>query len=318
MSKIIHSFWSRPLRAAGGPTLYAGSWKSPRSHLHSWVLSAMRAKESHGNITLVTDTEGARLLVDRLGLPYDDVKVTLDAADAEAPPELWAYGKLLAYEQQDEPFLHIDADVYLWKRLPDDLLNGRVVVQSTEGDSEFTFMDGVYLRPRARLNGLSVAKPDSWNKVDITKAYNCGIFGGTDMEAIRGYVAEAKKFVRDCAAFGWRNLKIPTQSMNVIFEQLTLYTYMAAHDVPVSQLYDPEQHPDAEVRAMGLGYTHMMGHKSGVVDPNVLDRLAARVRNEYPEQHERIERLFAPPVKLSSPVRKCGACARRAAARKRS
>jgi len=61
---------------------------------------------------LVTDTEGARLLVDKLGLRFTTVMTTLTALD-DADPEWWVLGKLWAYRAQTEPFVHLDNDVFL-------------------------------------------------------------------------------------------------------------------------------------------------------------------------------------------------------------
>lgn len=312
MSKIIHSFWSRPMRAAGGPDRFAGGWRTPRHHLQSWVLSAMTARQSHGRIELVTDRAGERLLVDSLAIPYDNVQVTLDSADSEAPSELWAYGKLLAYEQQEEPFLHIDGDVYLWKKLPQKVLSHRMIAQSREAEPHTNYMHTVYVASRRSLVKSGVTLPASWSFPD-TKAYNCGVMGGTDIDAIRRYVGEAKQFVRDCREYGWNRLGVSTASMNVMVEQLTMYTFAARHNIPVGLLFeDFDVAGSHENRSRELGYTHMMADKNA--SAGVLQRLSERVQRDYPEQFDRIERLLAPAKAIASSST-CKPCARKAARR---
>ena len=43
-----------------------------------------------------------------------------------------ALGKLIAYSIQDGPFVHIDNDVFLWKPLPQELLQAPVFAQCPE------------------------------------------------------------------------------------------------------------------------------------------------------------------------------------------
>jgi hypothetical protein len=60
---------------------------------------------------------------------------TLDSVDAG----WWALGKLVAYSLQDRAFVHLDADVFLWKPLPTRLISAPVFAQCPErhglGDS---------------------------------------------------------------------------------------------------------------------------------------------------------------------------------------
>ena len=107
--RAVWSLWSKPMHGA-----YRGGWPSLHHHLLSWVLSVETCRRFFDGAHLVADNEAATLLVDRLGLEFDTVSLELDALDT-ADPDLWALGKLHAYRAQTEPFLHIDADVYMWK-----------------------------------------------------------------------------------------------------------------------------------------------------------------------------------------------------------
>ena len=42
------------------------------------------------------------------------------------PRQFWAYGKILAYNEQDVPFVHVDNDVFLWDPLPDRILKAKL------------------------------------------------------------------------------------------------------------------------------------------------------------------------------------------------
>src|ERR1700733_2703918 len=109
--RAVWSFWSRPYQAHTGQR-----WSSPMHHLLAWGLSLDTARRHYPETVLVTDSAGKQLLVDRLGLGFKSVSTELDRL-AGADPAWWALGKLVAYSLQDQPFVHIDSDVFLWKSL---------------------------------------------------------------------------------------------------------------------------------------------------------------------------------------------------------
>lgn len=92
-------------------------WPSEKHHLCSWVLSVETARQHYPDTWLVTDDAGARLLVDGLGLQFKRVTTDLNAL-AQHDPDWWALGKICTYRLQTEPFVHLDSDSFLWKRLP--------------------------------------------------------------------------------------------------------------------------------------------------------------------------------------------------------
>src|SRR5947209_1763213 len=95
VDRAVWSFWSRPFA-----TYYHRSWADDLFHLLSWVLSFRTASCHVGSTALVTDDDGARLLVDRLALPFDHVSTSLNTIPEEYE-RWWALGKLYAYRQQD-------------------------------------------------------------------------------------------------------------------------------------------------------------------------------------------------------------------------
>src|SRR5512144_869064 len=113
--RAVWSFWSKPYAAHR-----VRVWASEKHHRLSWILSLERARRHYRPTVLYTDDDGVRLLVDGLGLDFDAVHTTLNALSA-TDPEWWALGKLYAYRSQSEAFVHVDNDVFLWKRLPTEL-----------------------------------------------------------------------------------------------------------------------------------------------------------------------------------------------------
>ena len=110
--KAIWSFWSKPFLAQRKAT-----WSSEKHHLLAWVLSLETAKQHYTETSLCTDDARARLLVEELGLSFTQVSTALNSL-AHLNPEWWALGKLYAYHQQNEPFVHIDNDVFCGSGYP--------------------------------------------------------------------------------------------------------------------------------------------------------------------------------------------------------
>jgi len=191
--RIVQSLWTGPAKSLGPLAEFRGGWPTAQLYWYSWALSCLQAHKTHGRVDLVTDSDGARLLVDRLELPYHNVSTHLD--EVHAHPGLWAYGKIVAYGIQETPFIHIDADVYLWKRLPKEFLNAELLVQSLEqGNSEWYYT--YYGRYREEIEKCLPLIPSSWKKfAGECSAFCMGIFGGTDLEAIRQYVHQVQQLV---------------------------------------------------------------------------------------------------------------------------
>src|SRR5262249_39056566 len=113
LMRAVWSFWSTPYHAH-----YHRVWHNARHHLLSWGLLGGEACRHYPDTSLVTASEGAGLLVDRLALPFRHVDLRLDRLDPSCDEEWWVLGKLMAYAAQTAPFLHLDNDVVLWRPLP--------------------------------------------------------------------------------------------------------------------------------------------------------------------------------------------------------
>ena len=103
--RIVQTFWS------GGKSLLQDGfgWLHPEYNLMSWALSCLSLREHYDEVALYTDSEGKRILIDKLHLPYTEVNVIFD--DFPCLPQHWALAKIKTYSIQTRPFLHVDGDV---------------------------------------------------------------------------------------------------------------------------------------------------------------------------------------------------------------
>ena len=174
--RCIWSFWSKPFQMHCHKT-----WASEKHHLLAWILSVETARRHYPETVLYTDDEGARMLVDGLGLSFSEVSTALnDLHDAD--PEWWVLGKLHAYRAQKKPFIHIDNDAFLWQPLAPDIAAASVFTQSPEW---FPFDGESWYRPRFYdqcLREQGGWMPDEWCwyiERGMGEAVACGVLGGS-------------------------------------------------------------------------------------------------------------------------------------------
>src|SRR3712207_6765809 len=182
--RAVWSFWTRPFRAH-----HHQLWPSEAHHLLAWVLSVQTARRHFRSTSLVTDDDGARMLVDGIGLQFDHVSTELNVL-ADEDPDWWCLGKLYAYRAQNEPFVHIDSDCFLWSPLPERLRAADLVAQHPEW---FPYDGPSYYRPgvlEAAVDDVGGWLPDALRRYASVRGgggVNCGIMGGRRVDFIREY-----------------------------------------------------------------------------------------------------------------------------------
>lgn len=80
---------------------------------------------------MITDLKGNETLIKLLKLPYDTVRIELDSLN-HYHEDLWALGKIYSYGIQNEPFIHVDSDVFVWKKFDKSILETNLIAQNIE------------------------------------------------------------------------------------------------------------------------------------------------------------------------------------------
>ena len=253
--KIYHSFWDKGYRNID-ENLY---------NMHK--LSVLTALKSHGNIHLITTSRGWQFLGD---LPYTSIQL-FDSEIPEKYNRIWGISKLYAYKQinkKNEPFLHIDYDVFLFKTLPDEILNGGVICQNIEDEK---MVSSSYEINKFQNN---CKNKYIYNK-DVNYAYNTGIFGGNDNKVIDFYLDEAFKILFDnenqdywLSPDLYDNYWIYTS----MIEQFWLSQCLNHLNFKPTLLFDtflPEN------ISKELGYTHLMAAKNDIY---IQDKIKNKIR----------------------------------------
>jgi hypothetical protein len=292
--RAVWSFWSEPFR-----THYASVWGTPLNHALAWVVSVLSAARHYPETVLVTDSAGAKLLVDRLGLPIVEVSTALDRLRGH-DPRWWMLGKLVAYARQEAPFVHIDTDAFLWKPLPARLETAPVLAQHPEhyGPEQQVYRPHEVEQAFAATGGVL---PVEWqwarSQGPDLNAENCGILGGRDVAFLRHYAETALSVIErpeNAAAWARHADKWP---FTYIVEQFLLSAYLGYHrsnphspfkGVRCEYLFHSWEEARNQNQAAKLGYTHLMAYSKRA--PDVMRRLTERVRRDWPEYYRRCVR----------------------------
>lgn len=283
--KIVHSLWSKPALLEKGIQGIRGSFPTPTHYWASWAYSALTAHKHFGEVELIADTKAAKVLADYLKLPYTSVRIELDGLD-DVNPKFWAFGKIVAYSLQEQPFYHIDSDAYIMKPFPDDLLTAPLVVQNYEstGNREKKYSMGPYISA-GPINDLLPYKPDGWGeRFNDYRSYNMGIFGGTDVAEIQSYAAQVIRMVRgdeNRAAWGNLTASVDGHWANVIFEQQAAYCYFQSKGKEPRPVWVEGTNP----MKVDMGFVHLMARRSKA---DVAQRLLDRLQSQFPEYYDRV------------------------------
>jgi hypothetical protein len=294
--KAVWSFWTKPYLAHRN-----SSWPSDKHHLCAWVLSVEMAKQHYPDTWLVTDDAGARMLVDRLGLQFTRVSTELNAL-AKHDPDWWNLGKIHAYHLQMEPFVHIDSDVFLWKRLPPRLEHADVFAQNPNPLSAST----PYYRPEQLERALSPATdgwlPDQWHwyrqTIKYQRAEACGIVGGNRMDLFNSFAEASLRLINDPR--NQHKLKsLPSKGMHcLLIEEYLLAAFVEYYrttaalpkgGIRIEYLFNSDTERWNPDHAAQAGFTHLVAGAKR--NPRFADRLENRVRRDYPELYERCCRV---------------------------
>ena len=287
----VWSFWTKPYLSAR-----RSGWYSEWHHWLAWGLSVYAARQHYPNTCLVTDDEGARILVDALQLPFCHVSTALNALRNE-DPEWWALGKIAAYRRQRDPFVHVDADVLLWKPLARALERADVFAQNPE-----PIIRGASCYRPEELESAIRAVANSWlprewisySRSPSPRAECCGIFGGQRLDFIRHYANAAFKLVTNSLNRAALNSLAGKDGHMILIEQYLLTACIEYYrrrscspyrQIEIRYVFDTIEDAYNPRLATEAGFTHLAADaKRSAQNCHYLER---RVQRCLPHHYER-------------------------------
>lgn len=186
------------------------------------AISVYFLNKHYNQAHLITNEYGAELFKD-LGFTSIDIELEKYTKIFKEYKDIWSLGKLFAYVHicnKNEPFLHIDNDVFLIEPLPQDLISKDVFAQNLEEDG-FNFYE---------MEIFYESCPNKYfmeNRYEDLGVANLGVFGGQDVDFIKNYAKAAIDLILDKQnSHFWKNINFPeVWQKAAVAEQYTLSQY---------------------------------------------------------------------------------------------
>jgi len=267
-------------------------WAAPEYHLISWALSCLQLYKIYGNVSLYGNAPAARLLIDTLQLPYTKAYLTHDELIL-FHPDLWALSKIHTYSLQEQPFLHIDSDAFVFQPFDSKLLSGELIAQNVEVATDYYYFPEQKKLMQHFTFFPPCVKRDFESGIPI-QAVNAGILGGRHLSFFHDYAALAFDYVRKNA----NEIKYVNASFfNIFVEQHLFYALAKERHIPVNVLFERIIN-DNGYRNLGdfhevpfdKSYLHLIGAYKR--DELTCTRMATKLRELHPDYYERIIALF--------------------------
>jgi len=272
LTKLVQTLWIDNLEKL------SGGWLDTRFHLMSWALSACSLSKFYPNIELITDNFGAELLIEKLKLPYKNISLAQEHFKPSFG-KLWVLRKIHSYTLQNEPFIHLDGDVYLFRPFSDELLSASLIAQNYEYNHPY-YVEG-FEEVITHCSFLpSFIKKD---KNDRLSAVNAGIIGGKNFDFFKDFSIQVDTFLK-------QNLssldKLSTYNFNIFLEQFLFkkiadqqqisIAYLIKEEIGYPHYYGLDRFYDLPNE---VGYLHTMNYKQ---NPLICEQIAQRLFIENP------------------------------------
>lgn len=270
---------------------FKAGWIRPEFNLMSLALSCLQVKKFYPQVTLYSDDVAAKMLIDTLKLPYDNLICELDVLN-KYHPQLWALPKIYTYGKQETPFLHVDGDVFIWKEFDEILLQGQLIAQNEEAATDY--YEAIIQSLEKELSYFPPEIISERASKESLHAFNAGIMGGRDVDFFKTFSEKAFQFIeRNKNDFS----RINVSSFNIFFEQYLFYCLAKNAGKQVSVLIN-EVIFDNRYKDLGnfidvphiKKYLHLIGNYKR--NRQTCEQLANRLRQDYPEHYYRIIALF--------------------------
>lgn len=293
--KVIQSLWTKPLFNKESSLIkeqgrFSGGWLSNKYFTMAITLSVLSIKKHYPNIELYTDEAGKKLLIDDLKLPYSKVNVVLDQFN-DLPSSLWAIPKVYTYSLQEEPFVHVDNDIFFWDKILNPLKNSDLFVQNFEYLTydyakilDYIYKNFEYIPEY--LKNIEIEKFITGEVLVVDSEYasiNAGIFGGKDINFLKEYTNEVFEIVN-------KNKEYITNDIggfiNVVLEQLVFYRLAAKRNKQITPLLNTDYFSrfitlvNFEYCPFNIKYIHCLGDFKKNLD--ICEQVEFRLKYHFP------------------------------------
>jgi len=277
--KAVYSYWEDfEIKLNGG-------FRSAKEMALVLTLSVIESKKQFSSVEFYT-TEYGKKIVEDYQIPFDKVYTILDDLTDKIGlnPQFWAFAKIYVYSLQTVPFIHIDNDVIIWGKLPENILNSKVFFQNKEHLS--THQGYTPILKFAKENLPNDIHEELKEVIDtkVDWAYNCGVVGGNDFSLFKKWREIVESYIFNNELNYWEKVK-DKHSQNHFFEQYFISSLIKITNTTASTLLRDDFMKSA---TRDFRYTHLWGEVKR--DPKIINKVKERLYLDYPEVQERFEK----------------------------
>ncbi len=262
--KAVFSWWTKPWLLWNYTTM--------KFHLCSRVIAIEFAKKIFSQVEIYTDKQGKNIL----GALWYECNEELESLDLDKWFRAW--GKLLTYSLQREPFIHIDSDCFLRKQLPKEILDAQIFAQNEENDDWF---ESAYQWQIDYIKKNNFILPKWLLQSNVKKASCLWIVWWKDYDFLSKYAKESLEIIQKNNWIWMTDVWL----YNVIFEQWLFDVQAWRKNKQIKYLSYPWI--DKEYLTE-LGYQHLRGAKK---DKKTEQMVVEFCSVEYPQFYSLLNTL---------------------------
>lgn len=270
--KVISSFYTKPL--------LEGRWDNGnvfKSSMYMTALSLVYAHLWYDDIELFTDEVGLKI--------FQDFPIKKNLLTGEIEDDLWMQSKIEAMERVNKPFIHIDTDVFLKKKLFLDNSKPVILERREVGVFEKHYSDQV------DWFSLLMHGDNLWVS-DLKESVNCGTMGFNDLSVRDLFIGQFKKISSRYLSNKhlYTHLKERHFEPCIVMEQYNLRSIIEVLGLDVQYILEGNLFEEQRKEAVEKGYTHLFGNTKY----KEMEKIKSRLLDIAPYWHMKVtDRLLS-------------------------
>jgi hypothetical protein len=261
-------------------------YKSFRLNFYTYLLSALLIKKHGYEIDMYCDEYSYNIYS---MIPYNNITI-VDFAEDGIDSKFWIYGKIKTHSLMNEPYVHIDGDVFLFRDvIGDNLKKYGSVVQMIENEK---MMNSFYENYNKSIDPfLKLNDNINWNKYNLS-AYNCGVVGFNDMTMKNKYANTVKNTLLALSkSADFNDIKHKYSGMFLIVEQSYLYYLLNEENRKPFEILNINEVVKRNYNwnsvANEMGYVHLWGHTK--YKDSTIEAIKLKIKSFFSEYYYIIE-----------------------------
>jgi hypothetical protein len=259
------------------------NWGEKKNLMVSCSLSFFLLKRIFKKVNLVCNELGKKFLTEELGLRFDNIHI-IQLEEEKLNDFVWSINKIYSYSIQNEPFIHVDTDFFMFDKPSKEFFDSEIFAQNLEIDHP------IYTILRKSSLDLGLKLPEFILETQYPAvALNVGIIGGRNLSFFKEYFLLAKSIISDNRILLERHAE-SFKFFYLFLEQHILYEAMKKRKLNIRTLTMP---------SFRSAYDHITSFRSGVnkspfvhlignykQKPELVASMHQELQNLWPDQYE--------------------------------